>query len=101
MARADVSARAQADYDEIIDYVARDKPQAALRLSKTLQAKIELLAQRPLLGDRRPELASELRSATVGRYVIYYRPVSEGIEVVRILAGERDVRSQFNDSDRG
>lgn len=58
MARADISPRARADYDEIIDYIALDKPQAALRLSLRLQAKFELLAEHPRLGDARPELAA-------------------------------------------
>ena len=97
MARAHVSPKASEDYHEIIDYVARDKPQAALRLSLRLQEKFELLAEHPLLGDRRPEFGADVRSATLGRYVIYYRPSEGGIDVIRVLAGERDVRSPFDE----
>jgi toxin ParE1/3/4 len=43
------------------------------------------------MGRAREELASELRSFPVRRYVVFYRPLVDGIEVVRVLHGARDV----------
>ena len=54
-----------------------------------------LLAGQPLMGRERPELAPNLRSFSVGSYVILYRPISEGIEVGRIIHGARDIDAQF------
>ncbi len=45
-----------------------------------------------------PVLAS-LRAATVPgfrKYLVLYRPISEGIEVLRVIHGARDIESLFN-----
>jgi toxin ParE1/3/4 len=45
-----------------------------------------------LLGRARDELAPALRSLAYGRYVICYRVVASGAEIVRALHGVRDIR---------
>jgi toxin ParE1/3/4 len=52
-----------------------------------------LLAIQPRAGRLRPELAPELRSFPVGRYVVFYRPQDDGIDVVRVLHSARDIES--------
>ena len=52
-----------------------------------------------MMGPRRPELGTELRSFAVARYVIYYRPIEGGIEVIRVLHSARDVRRHIPSSD--
>ena len=79
--------------DEIWDYIARDNPDAASKLLRTLGAKFEMLAKSPFMGQDRAKLAPNLRSFSVGNYVIYYCPSANGIEVVRVLHGARDVQS--------
>ncbi|MGH7989069.1 MAG: type II toxin-antitoxin system RelE/ParE family toxin [Limisphaerales bacterium] len=49
----------------------------------------------PLLGREREELLPRLRSFPVSRYVIFYRPMENGIEVVRVLHGARDFPPLF------
>ncbi|MBM3942105.1 MAG: type II toxin-antitoxin system RelE/ParE family toxin [SAR202 cluster bacterium] len=53
------------------------------------------MAYHPRIGRRRSELAPELRSFAVQDYVILYRPMADGVEVVRILHGSRDIESLF------
>jgi toxin ParE1/3/4 len=36
-------------------------------------------------------LALKLRSFPVGNYVVFYVPVSDGIEVVRVMNGRQDI----------
>jgi toxin ParE1/3/4 len=36
-----------------------------------------------------------LRSLAVGNYLIFYLPVEDGIEVVRVLPGMRDIDAIF------
>jgi toxin ParE1/3/4 len=43
------------------------------------------------MGRERPDLRAGLRSFTVGSYLIIYRPLADGIEVVRVLHGARDL----------
>jgi toxin ParE1/3/4 len=47
------------------------------------------------MGQQRPELAANLRSYSVGNYVIFYRPVQKGIEIARVIHAARDIGAQF------
>jgi len=51
------------------------------------------------MGRLRDELADGLRSFPVGRYVIFYRPIPKGIEIVRVLHGARDLDAIFRSDD--
>ena len=85
------SRRALHDLDEIWDYIARDNPVMADRVLDKMDAKCEMLASQPLIGEARPDLAANLREVPVGNYVIFYRPLADGIEVVRVLHAARNV----------
>ncbi len=50
-----------------------------------------MLLQNPLAGRARAELGKDLRSFPVGNYIIFYLPLSDGIEVVRVLHGRQDI----------
>lgn len=45
----------------------------------------------PSIGRLHDELAENLRSFPVGRYVIFYLPLLDGIEIVRVLHSARDL----------
>jgi len=92
-----VRPRAALDLAEIWAYIADDSPARADAFADLLAAKFETLARRPGMGRRRPELAPDIRSFAVGRYVIFYLPLSRGIEVVRVLHGSRDIESLFGE----
>jgi len=53
---------------------------------------LESYAHQPRLGESRSELGREVRGFSVERYVVYYKPITEGIELIRVLHGSRDVR---------
>jgi toxin ParE1/3/4 len=95
MKRYRLDADARADLVSIHKYVAHDNPIAADRLIHNLKQKFRLLASQPLIGEERPELAANLRSFSAGNYVVFYRPVRNGIEVVRVIHAARDIGSQF------
>jgi plasmid stabilization system protein ParE len=87
--------RARLDLLEIADWVGKRSPDAADRLVDRLQAACQMLNRRPALGHVRPDLApdrDDIRFWPVGRYLIVYRERKKGIEVVRIVSGERDLR---------
>src|SRR5437667_9661175 len=83
------------DLWEIVLYIARDNEEAAFRLADTIDEKFELLAKFPGAGQARLELLPDLRSFPVGRYLIFYRPIEDGIEVLRILHSARNLRRIF------
>ena len=65
----------------------------ALRFLDAVQRKIATYAGQPELGERRPDLGTEVRCFPVGSYVVFYRPHKNGIEVLRVLHGSRDIPS--------
>ena len=91
MARVTRRPEARADLAEIWDFIAQDSPKRASELLRNLESVFETLASQPMMGRERPELADDLRSFPVGRYVIYYLPWPDGIDVVRVLHAARDV----------
>lgn len=90
---------AGADIAEIWDFIAEDSLDQADRWVDRLDEKLHLLAGRPLMGRDRSELAAGLRSMPFGRYVIFYLPLDDGIDVVRILHSARDVDAIFDEGD--
>jgi toxin ParE1/3/4 len=95
MARVERTGRARIDLLQVWTYIANDNLSAADRMLDRIDATCRLLAQQPRMGQSRPELAPEIRSFSVGNYVIFFRPLHDGIEVVRVLSGARDVDALF------
>ena len=82
---------------DIYTYIARDNREAATRVLDVIRAKFQMLARQPLIGDACEELAEGLRNVPSGSSVIYYLPVSDGVRIVRVLHGARDVRPIFGE----
>jgi toxin ParE1/3/4 len=95
MARVTRRPLAAADILDIWDYIAEDGIDQADRWVDKLDEKLELIATQPLMGRARDELAAKLRSFPFGRYVVFYLPVDDGIDVVRVLHSARDVDAVF------
>jgi toxin ParE1/3/4 len=56
-----------------------------------LREKAILYAAHPEAGDSCPELPGNLRRFFVWSYVVYYKPLRDGIEIVRVLHGAQDL----------
>jgi toxin ParE1/3/4 len=87
------SPKAVCDLEEILEYVGRDNPVAAVRLIDKLEKRCRSLGGRPAVGTRRDDLAPGLRALSEGRYVIYFLAQTEELlRIVRVLHSARDVR---------
>jgi toxin ParE1/3/4 len=86
---------ARDDLEEIWEYIAAENPQAATQVIQKLLGSCQLLAEYPLLGRQRNELADNLRSFPVKNYVIFYRISAKDLEVIRILNAARDIDNIF------
>jgi toxin ParE1/3/4 len=91
MARYTTRPKAEADLLEIWLYIAQDSLRAADRLLDRIAAQCRLLADNPRLGRSRPEIAPDARVWVVGRYLVLYRAQDDGIEVVRVVHGAREI----------
>ena len=94
-----VRPRALADLEEIWAYIADDSPDQADAFADLVDSKFQALARRPGMGRRRPELAADLRSFTIGRCVIFYVAASRRVEIVRVLHGARDLDALIEQDD--
>ena len=95
MGRVVRSRQSSADIDEITLHIGRHSMEAALRLVDRLDEKLKLLAWMPKLGPARPELGTDVRSLPLGSYLILYRPVRGGIELLRFVHASRNLRRLF------
>ncbi len=83
------TARAEEDLIEIWLSIAPDSEEAANALLDRFDEICECLATFPKLGPARPDLAPALRYMVVGRYLILYRIIQDGVEIVRVAHGAR------------
>ncbi len=87
--------QAQTDILEIWDYIAEDSMVEADRWVDRLDEQFALWATQSMMGRNRDELAPGVRSLAFGRYVVFYVPLPDGIDVVRVLHGTRDIDANF------
>lgn len=95
--------QAKLDLLEHFIYIGRDNLNAAERFLRTVEDDLEKLLHMPGMGRKRefkkPELA-EIRSLVVTgfkNYIIFYRPTANGVEVLRVLHGARDIDRVFGE----
>lgn len=74
------SKEAEADLEEIWDFIALDNPETATRFLRLLNDQINDLAQNPKIGRERDNLATGLRSLPFVNYLIFYRSRFGGID---------------------
>jgi toxin ParE1/3/4 len=95
MARVLITPRADFDLWEIGTYIAQDSVRAAEQFLRLIDQKCRLLARSPKLGRLREELVVGIRSFPISSYVIFYRSMPGGVEVIRVLHGSRDIDALF------
>ena len=95
MARVTRRPQAETDILEIWDYIAEDSMVEADRWVDRLDERFALWATQPMMGRSRDELAPGVRSLAFGRYAVFFEPLQDGIDVVRVLHGTRDIDANF------
>jgi toxin ParE1/3/4 len=75
---------------EIVDYIAQDKPSAAINWIDTVFSKVESLALSPEMGRVVPEIGNiQFRELIYGNYRIIYRFYKKQISVLTIRHGKQ------------
>ncbi|HEX9215098.1 MAG TPA: type II toxin-antitoxin system RelE/ParE family toxin [Bradyrhizobium sp.] len=85
------SPQTEIDLTAIWDYIAKDNLRAADTLLVRIEATFDMLAETPFAGRERSELRAGLRSFPVGNYLIFYVPIPDGVEVVRVMHGRQGI----------
>jgi toxin ParE1/3/4 len=95
MGRVLRSPQSNLDVWEIADYIAQHNVSAAADLLREFDESLKLLSDFPGMGARRDELLRGLRSYPIGNYILFYRLAPDGIELVRVVHGARDLDELF------
>lgn len=90
MAAVTFSPKARQDLLDIGDYIAKDSLANARRFVGKLMEQCQRIGHAPLGYTSREDLAVDLRMASMGNYVIFFRVVDGTVRIERVLHGARD-----------
>ena len=89
MPRLVFSPRAQADLEEIGDYIARNNPVRAISFLDELQAHCMRVLTAPTAYPSREDAGRGIRVAVHGRYLILFRASLDEVRIERVVHGAR------------
>lgn len=90
--------QASRDLENILDYLAEESSlNKAEKFLAQINKKCRTLANFPNMGKSREELLPLLRSFPMDDYLIFYRPINNGIEILRVVSGYRDLNILFEE----
>lgn len=90
-----ISPEALHDLEEIVDYFTERNIAAGDRLLNEFSKKCRYLIQFPLIGRSYSQIRSYLRGIPMQNYIIFYRIIDNGIEIMRVIKGDRDLEAFF------
>jgi toxin ParE1/3/4 len=91
LGRLRFSNRARQDLLDIWVYIAERNPRAADKVFDLIQRRCQDLREHVQLGPARPDIAVGARALVIERWLVLYRQVDDGVQVVRIVDGARDL----------
>ena len=101
--RVVIAPDAEVDLDGLAAYIAEDDLKAALRLYTAAENAFNQLLSMPEIGSTRESVAPRLRGLRMWpipdfpNHLIFYRPTTVGIEIVRVLHAARDIPGVLED----
>jgi toxin ParE1/3/4 len=99
MSRYIISPEASQDLDEISDYFLSRSLEAGEWFVNGFEQKCKNLVKFPNMGRSYAEVEPSLRGVPLEGYIILYRVIEDGVEIVRVVSGYRDLESLFSESD--
>jgi toxin ParE1/3/4 len=90
-----VSSEAEADLEEIGDYIAQDNPHRADTFIDEIRARFEEISRMPLAYAARPEIDVGVRACVHGNYVIFFYVTDATVQIARVLHGARNIARLF------
>mgnify|MGYP002790009012 CR=1 FL=1 len=86
------------DLQQIWNFLAeKARAEAAYKFLVLIRDKCQILADFPESGKARHEFIVNLRSFPFKNYIIFYMPLDDGIEVLRIVHSSRDIQQVFDE----
>ena len=95
MKRHIISQPAVKDLEDIIDYFSSHNIEAGEKFINEFEKKCRYLANFPNMGRSYYNINSYLRGLPLDSYIIFYRIIDDGIEIIRVVSGYRNLESLF------
>ncbi|NEP01823.1 MAG: type II toxin-antitoxin system RelE/ParE family toxin [Symploca sp. SIO2E9] len=98
MSRYLINVLASRDLEGIADYFAQTSLETGERFFRDFNRKCQQLTAFPNSGKSYAEIRNDLRGLPIEGYIIFYRVLDDGIEILRIVSGRRNFPDIFKDS---
>jgi toxin ParE1/3/4 len=83
------------DIEAIADRIAQQSGlERSEKFLRELESKFSNIAF-PKIGRERSEILSGMRSVPIDTYIIFYIPVGQDIDILRVVSGYRDLTALF------
>ena len=93
-----ISTEAIRDMEQILDYLANTNINAGEKFLEEFSKKCRYLTEFPLMGRSYREIRPYLRGLPMKNYIIFYRLSEQGLEIMRVVKGERDLDALFSEN---
>lgn len=90
-----ISQSASSDLSAIVDYFVVKNIEAGERLIQAFNQKCQQLVTFPNVGREYNNLRPGLRGLPLNGHIILYQIIDDGIEIVRVVNGRRDLKALF------
>jgi toxin ParE1/3/4 len=89
---------ASRDLNEIAEYFAQNSLEAGEQFFQEFNRKCQQIVTFPNSGRSYAGIRPDLRGLPLEGYVIFYRVLDDGIEILRVVSGRRNFPSLFDES---
>lgn len=97
-----VTLKAEADLDELANFIAKDNLKAALKLYDMAAITFANIASEPKLGKKYNPINPALKKIrffpikSFQRYLVFYQETQKGVKIIRILHQARNIKKLMN-----
>ena len=98
MSRYVINILASRDLNEIANYFAETRLEAGEQFFLKFSRKCQQLVAFPNSGKSYAQIRADLRGLPIESYIIFYRVLDDGVEILRIVSGRRNLPSLFEES---
>jgi toxin ParE1/3/4 len=98
MKRYIINVLASQDLNQIADYFAENNLEAGEQFFLAFNRKCQQLIAFPNSGKSYTTIRPELRGLSLEGYIVFYRILDDGIEILRVVNGRRNFSSLFEES---
>jgi toxin ParE1/3/4 len=99
MKRYLINVLASHDLNEIADRFTVNNIEAGERFFQDFAHRCQQLVDFPNLGRSYAEIRPDLRGLPLNGYIIFYRILDDGIEILRVVSGRRNLASLFEEQE--